>query len=217
MHMIIEEGESRFGVGYDITSPSITLHAEKKILSLRAHITVQGPYETEVAVIDAEGYLGKKYSIWFPDGRAYHYHREKFWTGVDICEGEGGPYHLYAHVGVRYSIFQQETQVAAVVRQRWAIGNGNRYDLQVEPRADVALLACMVLCFNTKRGDDNGASVTYDFGRLDRKIVFSTSTGSQVISAKTWLQKAEYPSDLRYKLHASSARPSTTISPPTKK
>ena len=89
------------------------------------------------------------------------------WKGVDICEGEGGPYRLYRHKGVRYSIFQGDRQIAAFSRNKLIIGNGRNFDLRVDPDANLPLIISMVLCLNTEDDDDQeNSTITYDFGSL---------------------------------------------------
>lgn len=167
MDVSIQEKSFSFGVGYVIETPKATLQAQRKILSLLAHITLQSAEGLVLATITGESFFRIKFAIELAAGGTYDYHCEKIWKGVDICAGEGGPYRLYAHKGVRYSIFQNDTQIAAFSRNKLIIGNGRNFDLRVNSDANLPLIISMVLCLNTEDDDDQtNNTFTYDFGHL---------------------------------------------------
>jgi hypothetical protein len=174
MDVLIQEKSFSFGVQYDIETPTKKMTALKKILSLLPHITVQNENDAVLADIKGESFFRTKFSIDLRTGSTYNYHCEKLWKGVDICEGSGGPYHLYHHKGVRYSIFQGDVQVAAFSGNKLVVGDGRTFDLRVNADADLLLVISMVLCLNTENGDDqNDNTITYDFGNIgpeDRKF-----------------------------------------------
>jgi hypothetical protein len=163
----IQEKSFSFGVGYSIETPETTLQAHKKIFSLLPHITLQSAYASTIATITGWSLLLTSFTIELGGSGIYKYHTEKLWKGVDICEGDGGPFHLYAHKGVRYSIFQNDDQIATFSRNRLIIGNGRNFDLRVNSDVNLPLIISMVLCQNTEDGDDEtNDTVTYDFGQL---------------------------------------------------
>jgi len=170
----IQENTFSFGVGYVIETPKATVQAQKKIFSLLPHIELHTSDGSRLATITGESFFRTKFEIKLAAGGSYEYHCEKFWKSVDICEGEGGPYRLYAHRGVRYSIFQNDTQIAAFSKNRLIIGNGRHFDLRVNSDVNLPLIISMVLCLNTENGDDEDQNtVAYDFGQLgpeDRKF-----------------------------------------------
>lgn len=174
MDISIQEKKFSFGVEYAIETPTSTLSATKKIFTLYPHVTLQAADDSVLATIKGESLIRTKFNIEMRDGRNYTYHCEKIWKSVDICEGPGGPYRLYAHKGVRYSIFQQDMQIAAFSQERLFIGNGREFDLRLNSNADIPLVIAMVLCSNTEDGNDESeATITYDFGHLgpeDRKF-----------------------------------------------
>jgi uncharacterized protein YxjI len=174
MDVLIQEKSFSFGVEYEINTPTKKMTALKKVFSMLPHIAVQDASDEVLAEIKSESFFRSKFTIVLRAGNTYHYHCEKVWKGVDICEGPNGPYHLYTHKGVRYSIFQGDTQIAAFTGNKWIVGNGRTYDLRVNADADLLLVISMLLCLNTENGDDhNDNTVTYDFGNIgpeDRKF-----------------------------------------------
>lgn len=174
MDVSIQENRFSFGVGYVIETPSSTLQAHKKILSLLPHITLQSADDSTIATITGWSLVRSSFTIDLAGTGIYKYHTEKLWKGVDICEGDGGPFHLYSHKGVRYSIFQNDKQIAAFSRNRLIVGNGRDFDLRVNSDVNLPLIISMVLCLNTENDDDQeDSTVTYDFGHLgpeDRKF-----------------------------------------------
>jgi hypothetical protein len=170
----IQEKSFSFGIEYVIETPTTRLEAHKKILSLLPHITLQSADDSTLATITGWSFLRSSFTIDLAGRGIYKYHTEKLWKGVDICEGDGGPFHLYAHKGVRYSIFQNDKQIAAFSRNRFIIGNGREFDLRVNSGVNLPLIISMVLCLNTEDDDDEtNSTFTYDFGQLgpeDRKF-----------------------------------------------
>jgi uncharacterized protein YxjI len=167
MDISIQEKSFSFGVQYTIETPEKTMHADKKILSLLTHIELFSASDSLLATISGESLLRSIYAIELTDGAAYTFRREKLWKGVFVCEGGGETYHLYTHRGLRYSIFKNDAQIASLQKEHIVIGNGNTYDLRMNPDARLVLLTSMVLCLNTVSGDDdNDSTVTYDFGNF---------------------------------------------------
>ncbi|HYA95590.1 MAG TPA: hypothetical protein VEC95_04890 [Terriglobales bacterium] len=107
-----------------------------------------------------------KHDFELSDGRVYRFRCEKFWRGVFLCEGHQERFRLYQHKGLRYSIFQDERQIAAFIKNRVKIGKGNRYDIEVDTDADLVVVLCLVLTVNTAENDDNRATITVDFGNI---------------------------------------------------
>jgi hypothetical protein len=160
---------------YDITSDIASYTAQKAFVSLLANLEVRTPNDRVVATIHGNFSLFRaNYDFALADGRNFHYACEKFWRGVYSCIGPSANYHLFQHKGVRYSIFQDDKQIAALTSNQFIVGNGREYDVQMNHDADLLVITCMVLAINTEAGDDKqDATFTYDFGNFgpeDRKF-----------------------------------------------
>jgi hypothetical protein len=176
MDVTIHERTVSFTAEYDINAPGIELYARKAIFSLTGKIELSRAESGLVATL--EGHFSPIHNRWdfhFADGRNYSYSCEKVWKGTYVCEGGAGEsYHLYQHHGLRFSVFRDDSQIAAFAKNRLVLGNGNRYDIQMNNDADVSVVVSMILALNTSDGDDNNNNtVTFDFGNVgpeDRKF-----------------------------------------------
>jgi hypothetical protein len=88
------------------------------------------------------------------------------WKRVFVCEGNQECFRLYEHKGLKYSIFKNDRQIAAFVKNRIVIGRGNKYEIRVDADADLILVLCLALTVNSAENDDKDASVTFDFGNI---------------------------------------------------
>ena len=176
MNVTIQEQAVSLSANYEISAPNQELRAHKAMFSLTARIGLTRADGTEVATLDGQlSPVRHRWEFHFTDGRTYAYHCEKVWKGTYVCSGSGGEsYRLYQHHGLRFSIFRDESQIAAFTKNRLVVGDGNRYDIRMNGDADVALLTSMILALNTSDGDDNNrSSVTVNFGNIgpeDRKF-----------------------------------------------
>jgi len=175
VNVTIKEHKFSLRSEYDITSPSTVYIAQKALLSLLAKLEIRTQNDRVVATIHGNFSLFRaNYDFALADGRNFHYHCEKLWKGVYSCEGADGSYHLFQHKGVRYSIFKDDTQIAAITRNKFIVGSGNEYDIEMNGDADLVVVSCMILALNTEDGDDSDqGTFTYDFGSLgpeDRKF-----------------------------------------------
>lgn len=175
MYATIKEHKFSLRCEYDIASPAESYVAVKALLSLLAKLEVRNSNEKVVATIHGNFSLFySNYDFVLSDGRNFHYACEKFWKGVYSCIGPNASYHLFQHKGVRFSIFQDDTQIAAITRNKFIIGAGHEYEIQMNADADLLVVSCMLLALNTSEDDSsNQNTYTYDFGNIgpeDRKF-----------------------------------------------
>jgi uncharacterized protein YxjI len=168
VYATIKEHKFSLRSEYDIASPSETFVAQKALLSLLAKVEIRNPSDMVVATIHGNFSLFyANYDFALADGRNFHYACEKLWKGVYSCIGADGSYHLFRHKGVRYSIFKENAQTAAVARNKLIVGTGHEYDILMNADADLVVISCMILALNTS--DDDGSeqnAFTYDFGNI---------------------------------------------------
>jgi len=88
------------------------------------------------------------------------------WKGVFPCECRDESFTLYEHKGLNYSIFQNNSQIAAFTKNRVKIGNGDRYEIRLNADADLVVVICLALIVDASENQDDTASVTFDFGNI---------------------------------------------------
>ena len=153
---------------YDVVAPDGAAYtAEKKIFSLFPNLkVVDGSGQIVVNLKGGFALFSQKYDFVFSDGRTYHYKTEHRIKPVYLAEGNGEAYRLYRHRGVKFSVFKGDTQIAAVTKNRIAIGSGNEYQVRINSDADPLIVTAMVLAFNSSKEDDKKGAVSVDVGYM---------------------------------------------------
>ncbi|MGH7971994.1 MAG: hypothetical protein ACREIC_25055, partial [Limisphaerales bacterium] len=146
MNAIIEEQRNSVVSEYNISTPVGNFHGRKKLFSLLGRLILESESGDPLVEIDGEfSPVRSRHEFRFADGRAYRFECQKLWKRVFTCAGNGQTYLFYEHRGLRFSIFQDEQQIAAIVKNRVVWGNGNRYDIRLDSDADLLVVLCMVL------------------------------------------------------------------------
>jgi len=152
---------------YEISTPGGTYFAQKKYFSWRDKIRLVGPCEQILARIISRFSLFRcRYDFELSSGKTYHFRREKFWKGVYVCESSEESFRLYEHKGLNYSIFHNDSQIAAFSKNRLKIGNGDRYEISMNSDANLVIIICLVLIVDVAENENDPATVTYDFGNI---------------------------------------------------
>jgi uncharacterized protein YxjI len=167
MEVTIQERTLSFRSEYEIETPGCYYFAQKAAFSFSKKIKLQSSDERILASIQGRfSFFREKYDFTLSDGRVFNFWCEKRWKRVFDCEGEKDSYRLYGHKGLRYSIFQNDRQIAAFTKNRIVLGKGNQYEISLNDDADLIVILCMVLAINTSEDDDNDTSVTIDLGSI---------------------------------------------------
>jgi uncharacterized protein YxjI len=167
MEVTIQERVLSFRSEYEIETPGSYYFAQKSFFSFPANIALQSSDERILARIQGRlSFFRQRYDFTLSDGRVFHFWCEKRWKRVFDCKGDNDSYCLYGHRGLRYSIFQDNRQIAAFTKNRIVIGKGNQYEIKINDDADVIVIICMVLAINTSEDDDDNATVTIDVGSI---------------------------------------------------
>jgi hypothetical protein len=152
---------------YDISAAGTNYYARKQFTFLFNKLQLRTEAGEVVAGMQSRfSFFRSKYDFQLSDGRLYHFQCENLWKNVYVCEREAECYQLYQHKGLKFSIFRNQTQIAAFTKNRIVIGNGNRYEIRMNSDADVVLVICMVLVQNTADNDHNRATITFDVGNI---------------------------------------------------
>lgn len=165
MNITIEEAPFSFGSYYTITTPA-AIYSAKKPFSLRDNVYVYGPGGKILVKIKGHTFsFPKKYDFEFADGRVCRFRAKKLWKPVYICEDGAECYRLYQHKGLKYSIFQDERQIAAFIKNRIQVGKGQQFELRMNSDADFLVVISMVLTMADSE-DWDSSTVTINFGNI---------------------------------------------------
>jgi uncharacterized protein YxjI len=167
VNISVQQREFSLRSEYEISTPGRIYLAEKKFFSWRDKIKLMGPRDQIMArIIGRFSFFRSKYDLELTDGRTYHFWKEKIWKGVFLCEGSNESFTLYEHKGLNYSIFQNNSQIAAFNKNRVKIGNGDRYEIRMNDDANLIVVICLALVVDASENEGDSASVTYDFGNI---------------------------------------------------
>lgn len=169
MHMdvLIKELNSSFATEFEISTPILNYSARKAIFSLTDKIDLTSQNgQTEARIRGHFSLLRQKHDFVLADGRTFAFQCDKAWKGVYSCIGPKLKLLLYRHRGLRYSIFQDDCQIAAITKNRIVFGKGNEYSISMNSDADMIVILCIVLTINATQDDDDDAGVTIDFGNV---------------------------------------------------
>ncbi|HEY6377447.1 MAG TPA: hypothetical protein VIX90_18140 [Edaphobacter sp.] len=165
MNVTIQEHKFSFLSEYDISTPDASFYARKNFFG--NSLQLQNKNGRDVAKIQSRfSFFRNEYDFELTDGGIYRFQCEKRLKGVYLCDHNEDHLYLYRHKGVRYSIFKDDRQIAAISRNRVVIGKGHRYEIAVNADANIVVILCMMLALNTPEDDPNDSTVTYDCGNV---------------------------------------------------
>ena len=84
-----------------------------------------------------------------------------------MCETSEESFRLYQHKRLNYSIFQNDSQIAAFSKNRVKVGGIDRYEIRMNDDANLVLVICMALVMDcSELEDETAGTVTIDLGSL---------------------------------------------------
>jgi uncharacterized protein YxjI len=167
MDVTVQERKVSFGSEYDISAPGESYYAKKPFFSLLDNLELQQQDGSVVAqILGKFSILREKHDFNVSDGRVYQFGCEDMWKRIFTCVGNGESYRLFEHSGRKYSVFKDDRQIAAFVKNLIVIGSGNEYELRMDADADLIVILCMMLSINSSEEDNDNATVTIDLGRI---------------------------------------------------
>jgi hypothetical protein len=84
-----------------------------------------------------------------------------------VCRSGKEAFYLYQHKKLNYSIFQNDSQIAAFSKNRVKIGGHDRYEIRVNDNANHVVIICIALVIDCGEIEDETAGVvTTDLGSL---------------------------------------------------
>jgi uncharacterized protein YxjI len=167
MDVFVKELNSSFATEFEISTPILSYSARKAMFSLTDKVDlISENGRTEARIRGHFSPLRQKHDFVLSDGRTFAFQCEKSWKGVYSCVGPQLKLLLYCHRGLKYSIFQNDCQIAAITKNRIVFGKGNEYAVSMNSDADLIVILCIVLTINVTQDDDDDAGVTIDLGNL---------------------------------------------------
>jgi uncharacterized protein YxjI len=167
MNITVQQRVFVFSSEYEIGTPACIYSAEKRSFFRRDKIRVFAPRSRLLATIRGHFFFRPKYDIRLADGKMYHFWCAKLWKGVFVCENSEESFRLYQHKRLNYSIFQNDSQIAAFSRNRVKIGGTDRYEIRMNDDANLVVIICMALVMDCGELEDETAGmVTVDLGSL---------------------------------------------------
>ena len=169
MNVVVQQRIFAFSSEYEIETPACVYSAKKRFFFGWHNIQLRGPRSRLLATIRGRFFFRPKYDIVLADGKTYRFRCEKFWKGVFACENRDESFRLYQHKGLNYSIFLNDSQIAAFSRNRVKFGRTDRYEIRMNDDGDLVPVICMALITDCGEIDDDGTSagmMTIDMGNL---------------------------------------------------
>jgi uncharacterized protein YxjI len=167
VEITVQEQSVSFRSKYEIETPGSCYYAQKALFSWPAKLRLWSSDNRTLATIQNHlSWFRSKYEFVLSDGRLFRFQCEKRWKRVFECRGGKENYRIYGHKELKYSVFQNDEQIAAFAKNRIVFGKGNRYEVSLNDDTDVIVIVCMVLAICTSEDDDNNATLTIDVGSV---------------------------------------------------
>jgi uncharacterized protein YxjI len=167
MNITIQQRVFVFGSEYEIETPSCIYSAKKKSFFRRDKITLFATHSRSLATIRGHFFFRPKYDIRLADGKMYRFCCQKLWKGVFACDNSEESFRLYQHKGLNYSIFQNDSQIAAFSKNRVKFGGTDCYEIRMNDDANLVVIICMALVIDCgELEDETAGTVTVDLGSL---------------------------------------------------
>jgi uncharacterized protein YxjI len=170
VNITVQQREFSIRSEYEITTPSCIYSAQKKLFSWRDKIQILAPHGRVLARIRGRfSFFRSRYDFELSDGKVYRFWCEKLWKPVFVCERDDECYRLYEHKGLNYSVFRNDSQIAAFSKNRVNVGKGDQYEIRMNDDASLIIVICLALTVDASENEDDTASVTFDFGNVGPK------------------------------------------------
>ena len=140
MNIAVEQRMFAFRSEYEIETPACIYSARKKSFFLRDKIRLFAPRSRLLATIRGHFFFRPRFSINLAGGKVCYFWCEKSWKGVFVCQKSEESFRLYQHKRLNYSIFQNDSQIAAFSKNRVKIGRIDRYEIRMNDDASPVVI-----------------------------------------------------------------------------
>jgi len=167
VEITIQERSLSLRSEYEIETPGSYFFAKKAAFSFPSRINLQSSDKRQLAKIQSRlSFFREKYDFLLSGGEIFRFQCENRWKRVFVCEDGKERLRVYGHKGLKYSVFQNDLQIAAFEKNRIVFGSGNRYDIRLNDDANVIVIVCIVLAICNSEDDDHDAGVSIDLGSI---------------------------------------------------
>jgi hypothetical protein len=122
MNITVRQAPFSLTSKYEIETPDAIYSAKKAFISLGDKVELFSLHGRVLATIREHFSFHSKYDFELSDGEVYHFWCERLWKGVFACESVGESFRQYQHKGLNFSIFQNDSQIAAFTKNKVTIG-----------------------------------------------------------------------------------------------
>jgi uncharacterized protein YxjI len=108
-----------------------------------------------------------QYDITRWDNNVLEFRTTSFWKLVYQCKCAGDIYDIYGHIGRKYSIYKNGTQIAWLDKKAVSWFAGDNYKIIADKDCDIDLLISFCLIIDNFTSDDHDSNtMTVDFGNV---------------------------------------------------
>ena len=170
MEIDINQKKISIGAEYKIfLNGKMKYLASKKLFRFLAEINVFGDSaNTALYTIKQNwAWFSTSYDIDRYDHHTYKFRTVSFWKLHYECGVGADRYEIYGHRGRKYSVYQNEVQVAWWNKDAVAWFKGDNYRIITDDDANIELLICFCLIIdNSDSKNNDGNTVTFDLGNI---------------------------------------------------
>jgi len=156
---------------YDIlVNENITMYAVKKVMKLLSSIELFSLSSKSILNIDqVPAILKSKYRISYNENsKDYFFKSLSIWKQHWGCSKDENSFDIYGHKGLKYSVFQDDKQVAAFERQSIVSFKEDICNIEIDHDADLNLIiAFSLIISDLDKNDGNDANnVNVNLGNI---------------------------------------------------
>jgi len=118
------------------------------------------------------GIFRANYSIWIK-GEYYKFTSKTYWKPSYECtsEDKNEHYTVIGHRGLSHSIFDNDSQIGAIKKNRISIGSGDEYKLAIDEDSNHFLMIAITLVLDNFLSNDSGSgTINIDLGNITGEL-----------------------------------------------
>ena len=179
MEIDINQKKITIGDKYSIyVNGEESYHASTELISLMSKIYLFNNQENSAKVVMNKrwGWLGAKYDIKY-GSNTLNFRTQSFWKLHYQCQLGEYLYDIYGHKGRKYSVYENDRQIAWWDKEMITWFEGDNYHIVLDDDCEFELVIsfCLILDDYSSSNSD-GNTITFDFGNIGgQKKEFNTT------------------------------------------